>query len=109
MVGYEEKGRTFPPDVRRHIESLPRRSVTRRTLTHPIPVAAWASLPVTVLLGIRDELTGAEKRSWAHGNIADLRDIDDDHFLIFNSPEVVARVIMEGPGAAPAGNLPTEL
>lgn len=50
--------------------------------------------PVTVLLGIHDEL-GDDRRAWAKQNIMDVRDVDDDHFLIFNSPDIVADAIME--------------
>ena len=92
---YEEKGRTFPEEVRRHIQSNPRRSASRRTLTDPIPAAAWMETPATVLLGTRDEGIGDDRRAWAKQNIKDVRDIDDDHFLIFNSPDTVAHAIME--------------
>ena len=92
---YEEKGRTFPAEVRRHIEANPRRTVTRRTLSDPIPAAAWVNTPVTVLLGTRDELISAERRAWAKENISDVRDVDDDHFILFNSPGLLADVIME--------------
>ncbi|WP_138444689.1 alpha/beta hydrolase [Sinomonas susongensis] len=93
---YEEKGTTFPEEVRRHIQSNPRRSASRRILTDPIPAAAWMEFPVSVLIGTRDELVSDDRRAWAKQNIKDVRDVDDDHFLIFNSPDLLADAIMEG-------------
>lgn len=58
---------------------------------------------MTVLLADLDNLTGAEARTWAREAVADVRDIDTDHFALFNLPELVAEVILEqmpGPAAA---------
>lgn len=56
-----------------------------------------------MLRGNLDNLTGAEARTWAREAVADVRDIDTDHFALFNLPELVAEVILEqmpGPAAA---------
>ncbi len=40
------------------------------------------------LIGESDEMTNAEMRSWARDAIGDVRDVDTDHFILFNRPEV---------------------
>lgn len=91
----DQAGRQLPADVRAYLESSPRRFATIRTLTDPVPAAAWSETPTTVLLGTADALTGSGQRAWAREAVADVRDIDSDHFILFNRPRELADVILE--------------
>lgn len=91
----DEAGLRLPDDVRAFLKDHPRRFATKKTRSDPVPAQAWAEIPTTVLLGARDNLTGAEARAWAREAVADVRDIDTDHFMLFNRPEVIADVILE--------------
>lgn len=91
----DEAGLQLPDEVRGFLKEHPRRFATTRTRSDPVPAAAWAEIPTTVLLGAQDNLTGAEARAWAREAVADVRDIDTDHFMLFNRPDVVADVILE--------------
>lgn len=79
------------------LEDEARRPVTRRTLSDPIPSAAWAHLPTTVLIGERDAFNGPEPWTRARERVQDVRVVDCDHFLPFNLPGLVADVILEPP------------
>jgi len=93
---HEDKaGRQLPPVVRAHLESNPRRFATTRTLTDPIPAAAWTEIATTILLGTADTLTDSQQRAWAREAVADVRDMDSDHFILFNRPNELADVILE--------------
>jgi pimeloyl-ACP methyl ester carboxylesterase len=81
--------------VRAYLESNPRRFVTRRTLTDPLSAAAWSEIATTILIGTADALTGSTQRAWAREAVADVRDVDTDHFIPFNRPNEVADVILE--------------
>lgn len=91
----DEAGLRLPDEVRAVLKEHPRRFATTRTRSDPVPSAAWSELPTTVLLGARDNLTGAEQRAWAREAVTDVRDIDTDHFALFNRPDVVAQVVLE--------------
>lgn len=88
-------GSQLPADVKTYLEANPRRPVTTRTISDPIVEAAWAEIPTTILLGTHDNLTGQEQRTWAREAVADVRDIDSDHFILFNRPQTVAEVLLE--------------
>lgn len=88
-------GLRLPEEVRLFLKAHRRRFATPRTRSDPVPAAAWAEIPTTVLLGVRDNLTGAEARAWARQAVDDVRDIDTDHFMLFNRPDIVADVILE--------------
>ncbi len=92
---YEEKGTTFAHDVQEHLRRNPRRPAAMRAYTDPVLAAGWTSTPTTVLLGRDDGLVNADERRWLAENIDDLREIDDDHFILFNSPEAIAEVVVE--------------
>ncbi|MCX2750089.1 alpha/beta hydrolase [Arthrobacter sp. MI7-26] len=90
-----KEGRDFRPEVWEHYATNPLRAVTRRTLSDPIPAAAWEHIPTTILLGNRDDLNGEQQRVWAREAVADVRDVDSDHFVPHNIPEIVADVLLE--------------
>lgn len=94
-LSQDEAGARLPSEVRAFLKTHPRRFVTKKTRSDPVPAEAWAEIPTTVLLGVRDNLTGREQRAWAREAVADVRDIDTDHFMLFNRPDVVAEVILE--------------
>ena len=91
----DEAGLQLPDDVRAFLKDHPRRFATKKTRSDPVPAQAWAEIPTTVLLGARDNLTSSEARAWAREAVADVRDIDTDHFMLFNRPDVIAHVILE--------------
>ncbi|MEW1805163.1 hypothetical protein [Pseudarthrobacter sp. NPDC080039] len=91
----DEAGKRLPDEVRTSLKKHPRRFATKKTRTDPVPAEAWTEIPTTVLLGARDNLTGADQRAWAREAVADVRDIETDHFALFNLPELVAEVILE--------------
>ncbi len=93
---YEEKGRTFAPDVQEHIRAHARRPCTIRAgVTDPVPAAAWASIPTTVILGDDDELVSEDERKKVVQTFDDVRHVDTDHFILFNRPEAIADVVVE--------------
>ncbi|BCT77109.1 hypothetical protein SCMU_29510 [Sinomonas cyclohexanicum] len=93
---WNTEGTEFTSNVLQYFDDHPRRAVTRRTLTDPIPAAAWSHTPTTVLLGERDVFNGAEPWSRAREKIADVRVVDCDHFIPFTLPGLVADVLLEG-------------
>ncbi len=92
---YEEKGLSFPPEVQEHIRSTPRRPFTITAASEPVRAAAWTSIPTTVLLGRDDELVSADERQWIEQTFDDVREVDTDHFILFNRPEVIADAVVE--------------
>jgi pimeloyl-ACP methyl ester carboxylesterase len=92
---HEDGGAQLPAEVRSYLESHPRRFVTPKTLTDPVTAAAWSEIPTTILLGTTDALTGTEQRTWAHEAVADVREVESDHFILFNCPDLLAEVILE--------------
>ncbi len=103
----EEKGTTFKPEVRDHLRRNPRRPASMRAYTDPVLSAAWQSIPTTVLLGRDDELVSADERRWVAETITDVREIDDDHFILFNHPEAIADIVVEAlEGAGRTASLP---
>lgn len=92
---WNDEGMEFSSEARAHLDANPRRPVTRRTLSDPIPTAAWAHLPTTVLIGERDAFNGPEPWNRARERVHDVRVVDCDHFLPFNLPSMVADVILE--------------
>ncbi|MBT2568875.1 alpha/beta hydrolase [Arthrobacter sp. ISL-85] len=91
----DEAGLRLPDDVRAFLKEHPRRFATKKTRSDPVPAQAWTEIPTTVLLGAKDNLTGAEQRAWAREAVADVREINTDHFALFNCPDVIAQVILE--------------
>jgi pimeloyl-ACP methyl ester carboxylesterase len=91
----DEAGLRLPGEVRNFLKEHPRRFVTTRTRSDPVPAAAWTEIPTTVLLGANDTLTDQEARARARDAVADVRDVDTDHFMLFNRPEIIADVIVE--------------
>lgn len=96
----DDAGKRLPDDVRAFLKNHPRRYATKKTRSDPVPAQAWAEIPTTVLLGATDNLTGPEARAWAREAVSDVRDIDTDHFMLFNRPDVIADVILEPLGSA---------
>lgn len=92
---YEEKGTTMPPDVQEHARINRRRPASIRINTDPVLAAAWTSIPTTVVLGRDDELVSADERRWIAENIDDVREVDDDHFVLFRHPDAIADVVWE--------------
>lgn len=92
----DEAGSRLPADVRTYLAENPRRFVTTRTLSDPIQATGWAEIPTTIVLGVDDNLTSPEQRAWARESVADVRDIDTDHFILFNRPDELAGVILKG-------------
>ncbi|MFF2344413.1 esterase/lipase family protein [Pseudarthrobacter sp. NPDC058119] len=99
----DDAGVRLPDDVRAFLKDHPRRFATKKTRSDPVPAQAWTEIPTTVLLGATDNLTGAEARAWAREAVADVRDVDTDHFMLFNRPDVIADVILEDLGASSRG------
>jgi pimeloyl-ACP methyl ester carboxylesterase len=91
----EEKGTTFSPQVREHLRRHPRRPASLRTMTDPLPAAAWQTIPTTVVLGRHDELVSADERAWVTENVKDVRWLDTDHFILFRQPEAITEVVVE--------------
>jgi pimeloyl-ACP methyl ester carboxylesterase len=92
---YEEKGTTFSPEVQAHIQRNPRRPAAMRTSTDAVPAAAWTSIRSTVMLGADDELMGEDDRRWIAEHFDDVREVDTDHFILFNRPEAIVSVVIE--------------
>ena len=46
----------------------------------------------------RDNMLSEVDRKWAEERLEDVRVIDTDHFIIFQHPELVARLVLEAPG-----------
>ena len=93
----EGDGTTFPAEFRRYFRDHPRRLVTRATLGAQ-PEAAWETTPTSVLIGERDNLLSEVDRRWADEHLDDVRVIDNDHFIIFRRPELVAQLVFEALG-----------
>jgi len=91
----EEAGTTFPPEVLSHLRQHPRRRVSRKAMADPQPVAAWQSIPSTVVLGRFDDQPGANDIDGAAAEVPDTRVLECDHFTIFRDPGSVARAILE--------------
>ncbi len=100
---WHEEGTGFSAEVRAHFDANPRRPVTRRTLSDPVPAAAWTRIPTTVLLGRRDAFNGEQPWVRARERVSDVRVLDCDHFVPFTLPGLVADVILEGVGGGPRG------
>ena len=64
-------------------------------MADPQPVAAWQSIPSTVVLGRFDDQPGANDIDGAAGEVPDTRVLECDHFTIFRDPGSVARAILE--------------
>jgi pimeloyl-ACP methyl ester carboxylesterase len=99
----EEKGATFLPEVTEHLRGHPRRPASLRTVTDPVPAAAWQTIPTTVLLGRHDELMSADEVAWVTEQVKDVRMLDTDHFILFRKPDAISDVVAEalGGGALP--------
>ncbi|GHG50112.1 hypothetical protein GCM10012320_18420 [Sinomonas cellulolyticus] len=82
--------------ARAFLDSHPRRPVGRRTLSDPVPAAAWESIPTTVLLGDSDPFNDQQNVALARQRVADVRIVACNHFIPFNLPDLVADVILEG-------------
>lgn len=93
----DEAGLRGPDEVRAFLKDHPRRFATKKTRSDPVPAEAWAEIPTTVLLGAHDNLTSQEARAWAREAVTDVRDVDADHFMLFNRPEIIADAILEHP------------
>jgi pimeloyl-ACP methyl ester carboxylesterase len=85
----------FSGEVREHLLSSPRRRVAMLTATDPPTVVGPLTIPMTVLFGTRDEGYSDNVRRATESNIADVRFVDTDHFIIFHEPEVVAQIVLE--------------
>lgn len=82
--------------MRAYLGSKPRWPVTSRMLSDPVRAVAWSEIASTILLGSADTLIGPEERAWGREAVADVRDIDRDHFILYSLHEELAAVTLEG-------------
>lgn len=90
----EEAGTTMSNEVRAHLHRHRRRPASWAVFD-PQKETAWESVPVTVLIGLEDDLLDDEDRSWAVDHFDDVRQLPTDHFVIMRDPDVVAEAVFE--------------
>jgi pimeloyl-ACP methyl ester carboxylesterase len=82
-----------PPQARsgtkRQINPETRRWIRAQT------AAAWQTTPSTVLIGRDDQLLPQSEKQWAVDNLQDVRLLDNDHFIIFRTPEIISQTVLE--------------
>ena len=69
--------------------------MSRASAADPRTEAAWQTIPTVVLVGRDDPLISSEERRWMQATLDDVRYLDDDHFIMFNEPDLVADVLLE--------------
>jgi hypothetical protein len=61
----------------------------------PQTAAGWQTTPSTVLIGRDGQLIPQNEKQWAIDNLEDVCLLDNDHFIIFRTPEAVSRTVLE--------------
>ena len=84
----------FTGEVADYFQRVGRRPSSLATLTDAQTAAAWETIPTTVLIG-EDDLVPDGDVQWALDNLADVRFIESDHFIIFRYPRSVADLVLE--------------
>lgn len=94
----QEAGTTFPPEVVARLRAHPRREASLRTETDAYPPGppGWHDVPTTVVVGRDDPLVPEQDRHAARERCPDVRIVEGDHFLLWRSPGLVARTVLEG-------------
>jgi pimeloyl-ACP methyl ester carboxylesterase len=96
---HDDQGQAlFTGELADYMRRVGRRTSSVATLTEPQTAAAWTTIPTTVLLGHGDDSVSVADREWAKENLADVRFIESDHFIIFRHPSLVTELILESFG-----------